>query len=105
MVAVKNDSAKPRTDLLPSKPLLAVSEVLRFGAQKYAEHNWRKGMDWSRLHGAALRHLLAFADGEDLDPESGLPHIDHALCCLLFLSEFVHDERYAAGDDRWKGPT
>jgi hypothetical protein len=56
-------------------------------------------MDWSRMVGAALRHIHAFNDGEDNDPESGLSHIDHALCCLMFLSNYQvtrteFDDRY-----------
>jgi len=84
----KDDQAKPRMDLVSSHALLGLGAVLHYGAEKYDAHNWRGGMEWSRLTGAAMRHLLAFQGGEDIDPESGLPHIDHALCCLMFLSEF-----------------
>jgi len=98
--ALKFDQEKPRMELLPTKPLLGVSRVLTFGAKKYAAHNWRGGFEYSRLIGAALRHITAFNDGEDLDPESGESHIDHALCTLMFLSEQVHAK--TGTDDRYK---
>ncbi|ATO56886.1 MULTISPECIES: dATP/dGTP diphosphohydrolase domain-containing protein [Bartonella] len=86
--ADKNDSGKPRVDLIPPLTLLEVGRVLEFGANKYGASNWLHGMNWSRLYGAALRHLLAWFGGEDKDLESGLPHLAHAVCCLLFLMEF-----------------
>lgn len=64
-------------------------------------HNWRKGFEWSRLIGAAMRHLTAILDGEDTDPESGLPHVDHLACCVMFLSE--HQKKNLGIDDRYKG--
>lgn len=102
--AVKADGGKARMDLLPVKPLRAISEVLAFGANKYPDpiardYNWRRGFAFSRIYGAALRHLTAWWDGEDLDPETGLPHLSHAGCDILFLLEFVlsgtgDDDRY-----------
>lgn len=97
---IKHDAGKPRAELLPSAPLLAIAEVLTFGAQKYAPHNWRKGFDQSRLIGAAMRHLLAYNDGEDTDPESGLSHMAHAGCCVLFLLEQI--EKGTGRDDRYR---
>ena len=100
---IKNDSEKVRMDLLSRSALEGVSQVLTYGAQKYAPDNWRKGMEWRRLIGAAMRHLQAFSDGEDMDPESGLPHIDHLGCCVMFLSEY--QKKKMGTDDRWKGAT
>lgn len=102
-IAVKHDEDKPRMDLLPMEALELVAKVLTFGAKKYGDHNWRKGMKWGRLHAAALRHLSAWARGMDLDDESGLPHLAHAACCLLFLLAYHHT--HAGEDDRWKGNT
>lgn len=99
--AVKTDADKVRLDLLSTPAIIGMGAVLTYGAQKYVEHNWRKGMHWSRLVAAAMRHLFAFAGGEDIDPESGWPHLDHALCCLMFLSEY---QKTGIGtDDRWRG--
>lgn len=99
-VGIKHDAGKPRMDLLSRSALEGVSQVLAFGAKTYAPDNWRKGMEWRRLIGAAMRHLQAFSDGEDMDPESGLPHIDHLGCCVMFLSEY--QKKKMGTDDRWK---
>lgn len=98
--ASKHDSAKVRMELLSPVALEELSKVLTFGAKKYASHNWRKGLVWSRLLGAALRHLLAFMGGQDKDPETGISHINHAMCNLMFLSEFEHT--HPELDDRYK---
>lgn len=95
----KFDDGKTPLNLLSSKWLLGVGEVLKFGAKKYEAHNWRRGIASSRLIDAASRHLLAFNDGEDNDPETGLSHLLHASCCLMFLYELSQtkpelDDRY-----------
>jgi hypothetical protein len=74
--------------------------VLGFGARKYAAWNWAKGMAWSRPYGALLRHVIAWAGGEDLDPESGEHHLDHAACELMFMRAYA--EHKIGTDDRWK---
>ncbi len=89
----KDDGAKIRTDLLPIRALLAVAEVMTFGASKYGANNWQNVKPKSRYFGAALRHLFARALGELSDPETGLPHLAHASCCVLFLlsGDLGHD--------------
>lgn len=98
--AVKHDDGKPRPDLLPPGSILGASAVFAFGARKYSPWNWRGGIQVSRLLAATLRHLFAFSAGNDLDPESGLPHLDHALCSLMMLRDTWHDRPDL--DDRWK---
>lgn len=95
---VKFDQGKPPMSLLDRHAMEQIALVLAFGAQKYAAHNWRKGIAYSRLLDAALRHLFAFADGEDNDPESGLSHIAHAGCCIVFLLGMI--EARPDQDDR-----
>ena len=87
--ATKHDMDKLPMDLISVPAMRGLAEVLRHGAEKYDKHNWAKGMDWSRMYGACLRHITAWANGEDKDPESGLSHVDHALCCLMFLTTYV----------------
>ena len=85
---IKYDSAKPRMNLLPPKAIIEVSKVLTFGAEKYDAENWRKLDDLqNRYTAGALRHIFAHMDGEQLDPETNLSHLAHALCCLLFKLE------------------
>ena len=103
MKGKKYDQKKVRLDLLSSKWLMGVGKVLTFGAEKYAAHNWREGISASRLIAAFQRHMLAFNDGEDLDPETGLSHIYHASCCVMFLAELMETMPEQI-DDRYKTP-
>lgn len=98
--AIKFDEDKMPLHLLSSEALLQTAAVLKFGADKYAAHNWRGGFAWSRPLAAAMRHILAFNSGEDKDPESGLSHLAHAACCIMFLLEF--EKTHTELDDRYK---
>lgn len=98
--ALKFDTDKLPLNLLSTEAMNQTAAVLKFGAIKYAEHNWRKGFAWSRPLAAAMRHITAFNDGEDLDPESGLSHLAHAACCIMFLLEF--EKTHPELDDRYK---
>lgn len=95
----KYDAGKPRMDLLDSYAMEELAKVLSFGAEKYAPHNWRKGIAISRLTAAALRHLNSFNGGQDNDEETGLPHLAHAMCCLMFLLWTMKNK--PDQDDRW----
>lgn len=84
--AIKNDEDKLRWDLLPWDALEEVVEVITKGARKYDDRNWEKGLNYSRLHAASIRHLTAwYQSREDFDSEWNLSHLAHATCCLLFL--------------------
>lgn len=85
---VKADEGKPRWSLLPQGVMGDVVAVLEHGAKKYGVDNWQRveGAD-HRYYSAAMRHLDAWwSQGEYRDKESGLPHLSHAICCLLFLA-------------------
>lgn len=97
---IKHDTQKVRLELLPTCALEEIAKVLDFGAKKYETWNWTKGFKWSRLIGASMRHLFAFARGEDKDPESGLSHLAHLGCCVLFL--LYHEKHHKNLDDRHK---
>jgi Domain of unknown function (DUF5664) len=98
--AMKFDDAKLPVNLLSTEALLQTAAVLKFGADKYHAHNWRDGFAWSRPLAAAMRHIMAYNDGEDKDPESGLSHLAHAACCIMFLIEF--EKTHPELDDRYK---
>ena len=98
--ALKFDGGKLPLHLLSTEAINQTAAVLAFGAEKYAEHNWRKGFVWSRPLSAAMRHITAFNAGEDKDPESGLSHLAHAACCIMFLLEF--EKTHQELDDRYK---
>ncbi len=88
---LKFDGGKPRWNLLMAglpDALSSVVQVLTFGAAKYEAHSWRQvenGLE--RYTDALYRHLNAYASGEVNDPESGLPHLAHALTNLMFIIE------------------
>lgn len=69
-----------RFDLIPVGPLTELAEHYGIGASKYANHQWRKGYEWSKSYAALMRHLTAFWAGFDHDvcsndPE-GCSHVD-----------------------------
>ena len=82
----KFDAGKLDYTLVPWGGLEEIVKVLEFGARKYARDNWQQvegGMQ--RYQAAAFRHLIAYNQGEKVDAETGLSHLAHAGCCLLFL--------------------
>lgn len=84
--------------LVPVEALSAVARVYAFGAAKYDRDNWRKGYPWHFSYDACLRHLMAFWNGEDTDPESGEHHLAHAAFHLFTLITF--SSTGAGSDDR-----
>jgi hypothetical protein len=85
MSGSKNDGEKIDLSLVPKPAMEAIGRALMFGAKKYGRYNYTQGFESSRLIAACLRHVSAWQDGEDLDPESGLSHLDHAIACLSML--------------------
>jgi hypothetical protein len=84
---VKYDDNKAAIHLVPMLALAGVGGVMGYGAKKYATHNWAKGIHLMRLIGACFRHLAAFTFGQDLDPESGLNHLDHLAASAMMARE------------------
>lgn len=81
----KFDTGKPDLSLIPLSALKEEAKGFMLGEQKYGRYNYTKGMEASRLVAAALRHIHAWMDGHDIDPESGASHLGHARCCLAML--------------------
>ena len=100
--AVKHDDGKPDWSLVPFESLEGMVKVLEFGAKKYAGWNWTTngGFPYMRVMRSCLRHLFAWSRGEDIDPESGLSHIHHAMCNLLFISHYIGNKEKYNKDDR-----
>lgn len=95
-VAVKHDTGKAPYDILPLDLLEQTAIVFGKGAAKYGRENFRQGGGFEphRPLGAALRHLVEAQraieanDHERMkDAEMGTPHIAHAICSLLILTD------------------
>lgn len=95
---IRFDQGKPRYDLIPPEVLEEYAKVMEFGARKYADRNWEKGMKWGRVFRSALSHLLKFWRGETYDEESGLHHLAHALWNVAAL--LTYSLRKVGTDDR-----
>jgi len=88
----KLDAGKDRWSLLPLASIRQVVKVLTFGARKYSVDSWRE-VEPERYLDAAYRHLYEWRMGRKNDEESGLHHLAHALCNLVFLYELTGVER------------
>jgi len=100
---IKFDKEKLRYDLIPIKSLEEIAKVFGYGFKKYGAHNWEKGINFSRLYSATLRHLFAYWNGEDNDTDSGINHLSHAivnLCMMLSLNN-KWDDRSINGKDKF----
>jgi hypothetical protein len=89
----KQDTGKPQLTLVPSGIIKAVEKVRRYGNEKYHDtQNWKQ-VESQRFWDATVRHIVAaWDDYTAIDPESGLPHIYHAMCNLAFLAERMEQE-------------
>lgn len=95
------NTGKPDFSLIPLVTLEDEARVWEYGKRKYAAWNWAKGMAWSVPFACLMRHLAAWQRGEDIDPESGYPHLDHIACNVRMLK--LYSTTYKEGDDRPKG--
>jgi hypothetical protein len=89
----KKDEGKNRLDLVPFDAVEEIGKVLTFGSKKYEDRNWELGIGYGRVFGAAMRHLTTWFMSKvtgvsSTDPETGLSHLAHAGCCVLFLLSY-----------------
>lgn len=77
---------KPRLSLIPPAGLVYAALAMANGAEKYSPYNWREKKVQAMIYlEACMRHILSFQDGEENAQDSGIPHLGHALACLLIL--------------------
>ena len=84
--AMRFNTGKRKWSLVDFDSLEDMVKVLEFGAEKYSPHNWKKGLSTTEICESMIRHLKSYLNGENLDPESGLPHTGHIMCNSMFLS-------------------
>lgn len=88
----RNNKGKPKWNLLEFKTLEGLIRVLEWGANKYGIDNWKKGLPVTEVLESGLRHQFEFQSGIDIDSETGLHHIDHAICNLYFIKWFLKNK-------------
>ena len=93
---------KPPMEFAPIHLLAGASQVFKIVTERehnpYPIWNWAKGMPWTVPYACMLRHLGAWFRGEDIDPDSGHPHLDHVHCNLLMLLHYR--DAFKEGDNR-----
>ena len=95
---LRYNEGKIRYDLLEPYAIEQLAKVFTFGSEKYADHNWKKGMKWSNIFSSLKRHLAAIEKGEDFDKESTLLHASHLAWNAMALLSYY--KIYPQGDDR-----
>lgn len=85
LAGAKYDADKPQWALLPYDAINEIVKVLDYGAKKYAARNWEAGIAWSRVFSALMRHAWKWRQGENKDEETGISHLAHCGCCIVFL--------------------
>lgn len=102
--ATKFDGGKTNWSLFPWDAAEEIIKVLEFGAGKYSPWNWAEngGFKFSRLFNSSMRHFIAwFWRKEDNDPETGISHLAHLGCNVLFLLHYVLNKgTFKNNDDR-----
>lgn len=91
MSGIKHDKNKPKLHLIPKESLEMMAQALEYGCKKYGKRNYEKGIEYTRLVDAALRHLYQWIHKKDCDEESGLNHIGHALSNLAMLAYMIEN--------------
>jgi hypothetical protein len=92
-------SGKVPLELVPDTMRIAAAMAFLEGAAKYGRYNWRVAGVRASIYKSALdRHLAAWWNGEDMDPDSGLPHLWKALSCLAVLIDAEEADKLT--DDR-----
>lgn len=96
----KDDAGKARFDLIPPEALEALASLYALGASRYGDHNWRKGMLWSRPFAALMRHAWAWWRGEKFDPKDGQHHLQSVAWNAFSL--YMYELKQLGEDDRVK---
>jgi hypothetical protein len=97
--ADRYNKGKLRWSLVNFKAIEEMVKVLEFGAEKYDDDNWKKGLPYKEVCESAMRHLLAFMEGHTLDEETHLTHTAHVMANMMFL-QFYMDQEMDQFDNR-----
>lgn len=89
--SLRYNSGKADYSLIPMASMQEAARVLEYGATKYAVDNWKKPTNWRVSYACLMRHMSAWQDGEDLDPESQRNHLGHAMCNILQMLHMLEN--------------
>lgn len=90
--ANRYNKGKTAWSLIDYPSIEPMAKVLMYGCEKYDRDNWKKGLTVTSVIDSLMRHIVAFKQGETLDEESGLPHIGHAMCNLMFMQYYLDNK-------------
>lgn len=96
--ALRHNEGKPRYDLLEPFAIEELVKVFTAGAKKYDDHNWLKGMNWSKMRASLARHLAAWDQLEEIDEETQCSHM--ALAAWNCLALVSYSKYHPELDDR-----
>lgn len=89
--AIKHDSEKLDLSMLPPEGLEEATKAFMDGMKKYGRHQYRSGMEWSRLVSAMMRHINQFNKGEDKASDSGVHHLGHVIANCMMLLDYYYN--------------
>ena len=92
---------KLRYDLIPLGPLSELAKAYTYGASHYGERNWEGGMQFSRCYAAALRHMIAWWNGTDVDPDSKRARVKHLASAAWNIFALMHYCQVQTLADKW----
>lgn len=93
------DDGKPDLSLIPYVAEVAMAKAFMYGSKKYGRYNYCKGHELGQLIASAKRHISKFYAGEEVDNESGVHHLGHAMVNLAMILQEIDlgtliDDRY-----------
>jgi hypothetical protein len=97
---LRYNTGKAKWSLIDFESLEGMVRVMEYGANKYAAHNWKKGMSHTEISECLMRHLFSYLACDDFDVESKQHHIDHVLANAMFLKYNIKHHPHL--DDRYK---
>lgn len=89
-MSLRYNEGKLKWSLIHYESMEPMVRVLEFGLKKYKIDNWKIGLDKKENLESMMRHLTRIMDGEEIDPDSGLPHMGHIQCGAMFHNFFNH---------------
>jgi len=99
---MSNKENKPRLSLIPKEALWSMGEAFTFGEVKHGTYSWRNDSHTlTEILDKAMRHIVQFSNGENVDEQSKVLHLGSALADLAIAVDLFYNSKHL--DDRFKG--